>query len=244
MFDLPSGFFLFRERSQPSIIKESKAAPPKITVIADLPDSIKPVNILLKKPVRNIKAGKPKAHLFLDSSTHRVLSPEEQAQVFFTNYTTEDGLALESIWCSFTDKDGNLWFGTDGGGVSRYDGRSFTNYTIEHGLPSNVVFDIKQDRNGDLWFGTPAGVSRFDGRSFTNYTTEDGLGKGWVISIFEDESGNLWVGTFGGGLSRYDGEKFVNLTTADGLADNIVSAIGEDKSGNLWIGTRNGICRL
>src|SRR4030095_5366649 len=102
---------------------------------------------------------KPIIHAFLDSGTHKVIPPEEQAAGFFTNYTSDDGLALDALWCSALDKDGNLWFGTHGGGVSRFDGQSFTNYTMEHGLPNNVVYVITQDRKGDLWFGTPTGAS-------------------------------------------------------------------------------------
>jgi len=33
------------------------------------------------------------------------------------------------------DKNGNIWFGTEGGGVSKFDGRSFVNYTKNLGLP-------------------------------------------------------------------------------------------------------------
>ena len=229
----------------PSLANEAefKTAAPKVTVLANLPDSSKPVKIFLKKPVRKIKADQPIIHSFLDSNTHMVMPPEEQAAGFFTNYTTDDGLALDAITCSFADKDGNLWFGTDGGGVSRYDGRSFTNYTVEHGLPSNQIFTIRQDRSGDLWFGTRSGASRFDGRSFRNYTNEHGLTHTVVFSICEDKLGKLWFGTAGGGLSSYNGRKFVHLTKAHGLAGNDVSVIAEDRSGNLWIGTENGISR-
>ena len=40
------------------------------------------------------------------------------------------------------DKTGNLWFGTDGGGVSRYDGKSFSTFTTAQGLANNVVRSI------------------------------------------------------------------------------------------------------
>ncbi len=30
-----------------------------------------------------------------------------------------------------------LWFGTDGGGVSRYDGETFTTFTTQDGLANN-----------------------------------------------------------------------------------------------------------
>ena len=30
----------------------------------------------------------------------------------FTNFTTDNGLALDAVFCSLLDKFGNLWFGT------------------------------------------------------------------------------------------------------------------------------------
>ena len=141
----------------------------------------------------------------------------------FTNFTTDNGLALDVICCSVMDKTGNLWFGTLGGGVSRYDGKSFTNFTIAQGLANNTVKSITEDKTGNLWFGTEGGgVSRYDGKSFTNFTTAQGLANNTVWSISEDKTGNLWFGTYGGGVSRYDGKSFTNFTTAQGLANNRV----------------------
>jgi hypothetical protein len=160
------------------------------------------------------------------------------------NYTTDHGLAMDAISLGHKnglfDSKGNLWFGTNGGGVSRYDGQSFTNYTTAQGLVNNIVQCILEDKRGDLWFGTREGVSRFDGRSFTNYTTSQGLPNNTVWAIAEDKTGNVWIGTYGGGLSRYDGKSFTNYTTAQGLASNIILSITEDKTGNFWLGTSGG----
>ena len=40
----------------------------------------------------------------------------------FKNFTTEDGLAHNSVHAVYQDKDGVMWLGTSEG-VSRYDGR-------------------------------------------------------------------------------------------------------------------------
>ena len=32
------------------------------------------------------------------------------------------------------DSHGNLWFGTEGGGVSMYNGETFTHFTTERGI--------------------------------------------------------------------------------------------------------------
>src|SRR6516165_4647768 len=38
------------------------------------------------------------------------------------------------IGCALLDKAGNLWFGTTGEGVYRYDGKSFAQFTAKNGL--------------------------------------------------------------------------------------------------------------
>ena len=62
------------------------------------------------------------------------------------NLTTNDGLALDVISngdkISLCDRNGNLWFGTGSGGVSRYDGKCFKNFTTEQGLANNIVWSI------------------------------------------------------------------------------------------------------
>ena len=139
------------------------------------------------------------------------------------------------------DTAGNLWLGTSGGGVSKYDGYSFTNYTKSQGLAGNEIYCVAKDNKGNLWFGTSgAGVSKYDGRSFTNYTKLQGLANNIIFSIIQDKKGNLWFGTSGGGVSKYDGKSFTNYTTLQGLANNVVFSITEDNQGNLWFGTLGG----
>ncbi len=158
----------------------------------------------------------------------------------FKTYSTDDGLALDAINSAILDSRGHLWFGTNGGGISRYDGSGFTNYTITQGLIDPTIRSIFEDSKGNLWIGTNAGVSRFDGFSFTNYSTNDGLANDVVFGIAEDENGNLWFGTAGGGISRFDGKTFANYTTENGLADNFIIAVIKDLEGNLFFGTNGG----
>ena len=181
--------------------------------------------------------------------------PETEPADFFVimkNYTTEQGLALDAINCGFQDKSGNLWFGTNGGGVSRYDGKSFTNFTTAQGLANNNIWGIVEDKTGNLWFNTYGdGLSKYDGVSFTNFTTAQGLPNNNVMSMMADKKGNLWLGTYGGGVSKYDpsallskGSNPTNFTTAQGLPNNHIRCMIEDKMGNLWFGTSGGgVCK-
>ncbi|MDF2156737.1 two-component regulator propeller domain-containing protein [Algoriphagus sp. CAU 1675] len=158
----------------------------------------------------------------------------------FRKYTTDDGLALDAVNCSIVDSRGHIWFGTNGNGISRFDGLEFTNYTITQGLAGNSIRSIFEDSKGNIWVGTvDNGVSKFDGKVFTNYGAEQ-LGNGIVFSIAEDRSGNLWFGTSGAGASRFDGSTFTNFTEDDGIGNNMVVSIQGDSEGNLWFGTYGG----
>lgn len=73
----------------------------------------------------------------------------------------------------------NLWFGTLGHGLLRYNifTDSVTYYTTEDGLCSNVIYGILNDNNRFIWLSTNNGISRFDikNEEFRNYSTGDGL---------------------------------------------------------------------
>ncbi len=180
-----------------------------------------------------------------------LLDGEAGGVTYMQNFNTDQGLALSTIYCSFKDKIGNLWFGTSGGGVSKYDGKNFTNYTTAQGLGNNIVKCIFQDKIGNIWFGTNGGgVTKYDGKCFTNLTTEQGLANDRVSAIAEDNGGNLWFSTLNG-VSRYnpsvkkDSSKlFINYTAAQGLAGNEILVSVIDKSGNVWFGTSAGASKF
>lgn len=159
----------------------------------------------------------------------------------FKNYTSDNGLALDAVNSAVLDSRGHLWFATNGGGVSRFDGITFTNYTTSQGLAGNTVRVILEDSRDVLWFGTVGGgVSSYDGKVFKTYSTENGLGDDAILSVLEDQQGNLWFGTYGGGVSKFDGKNFTTYTTAHGLADDVVISIAQDQSGDMWFGTNGG----
>ena len=72
----------------------------------------------------------------------------------WTTYTTADGLARNEVKYLLQDDKGNLWVGTNGSGVSCFDGREWTTYTAAEGLANDDVEVILQDLAGSLWFGT------------------------------------------------------------------------------------------
>ena len=158
------------------------------------------------------------------------------------NYNTLDGLGYSVVRAIYRDADGVMWFGTEGGGISQYDGKTFVNLTMKDGLVHNTVLDIYRDPDGVMWFATHGGVSRydFDGKTFINLTTKDGLVNDDINAIYGTPDGMMWFATCGG-ISKYDGKTFVNFTTKDGLAGNFVTAIYRDPAGVMWFATHDGV---
>jgi len=194
-----------------------------------------PIIIEAGKPIIR-KAGSPTPYLIQEGIG------EHGGYSQMRNYTTDDGLAMDVVQCSFKDKIGNLWFGTLGAGISKFDGKSFTNYNTSHGLCSNQVFSICQDNDGNMWFATTVnGVSKFNGHKFINYSTKNGLTSNNFYSVITDKEGNLWFGSRDKGISKYDGKKFVNYSVAQGLVNNNVQTLKLDSKGKIWIGTEGGI---
>ena len=93
------------------------------------------------------------------------------------------------------DDQDQVWAGTWGGGVARFDGNQWTNYTIENGLAGNIVYSIAREPSGVLWFGTNRGLTRYDGTTWTVYDRDKGLLDNNVYAIAVAPNGEVWAGT-------------------------------------------------
>ena len=174
------------------------------------------------------------------------------------------GLNANLVLSLLCDHRGDVWLGTWGNGVHRFDpsrelgpGRyEFTSFLQDRGAVydggdhRNAIQSLLEDADGDVWLTSMShdGVTRFDGTTFANYALEDGLEDDMVFSACEDRAGNLWLGMLGNsgvGLARFDGTTFTHFDEEDGLASNNVISIFEDRAGTLWLGSQRGeLCRF
>ncbi|HVX25713.1 MAG TPA: two-component regulator propeller domain-containing protein [Parafilimonas sp.] len=214
--------------------------------------TIKPTIVYLKtRPAPTIFKVISKPASFTISSSNKKLGDRVFCQTkpfsFFQtmqNYNIEQGLSSSVMFNGCVDKDGNLWFGSIGGGAMKFDGKNFTAYTTASGLIHDGVYSVFQDSYNNYWFSTQGGASRYDGKHFTNFTTAQGLPNDVVFNVFEDSRKNIWLSTINGGVSCYNGRTFLNYTTQQGLANNVVYRTIEDNNGNIYCGTDSGISVL
>jgi ligand-binding sensor domain-containing protein len=177
----------------------------------------------------------------------------------YYSYTSDTAQISQYIRRIFQDSKGNLWFGTVGDGVCRYDGKYLIYFNIKDGFSGNSVQAIAEDKAGNIWFGTSGGISKYDGQQsyneklkkdtgkFINFTTKEGLSSNQVLSLCIDKSENIWIGT-SEGVCRYNPNEETNINTNLFTSFSIpesgqklqIKHIMEDKIGNIWFATNGG----
>ena len=155
----------------------------------------------------------------------------------FKNYNTEQGLPQSQVLSIYQDKHGNMWFGTNYGGVGKYDGNKFSTISDKDGLIDNVVFSIIENDKDELVFGTSKGLSVYNGFSFKNYNEKDGLSNSWIFKLVNDGD-KTWIGTQEGVYILQDQK--IRRFRFDSILDKAsVFSIFIDSKKRLWFATTN-----
>lgn len=153
------------------------------------------------------------------------------------------------VYCLTQAKDGNIWIGTESGGVNilnRETGQ-FTYMTHDenniNSLSSDGIKSILEDKVGNFWIGTFLGGLNFydvKQRKFTHFRNDpsnlNSLANNTVWALHEDREGIIWIGT-DGGLDSYDPVSKTFSHHRDKAQLKTVHTIFEDRDGNLFFGS-------
>ncbi len=158
-------------------------------------------------------------------------------------------------------KQNELWIGTYGMGLGKYDltRQNIQFYTTQHiskaSISSNVVRAIAPGRNDTfLWVGTPNGLNQlnistgeFAVHQFHKREGEN-IKANSVIALLRDSNNMLWIGTEGG-LICYEYQHNIrhffrhDPQNEQSLSHDFVRCIFQSKTGDIWIGTSGGLNR-
>lgn len=146
------------------------------------------------------------------------------------------------------DRNGFLWIGTDGEGLTRYDPSTgvFVHYQPDPKQPaetlsSALISVLHEDQAGILWVGTHGGsLNRLDPatgaiKHYKPDSSASSLGHARVRAIHETASGTLWIGTEAGWLHRFDRQTETFTRYRVGTEQTSVRAILGDEAEGLWL---------
>jgi signal transduction histidine kinase/ligand-binding sensor domain-containing protein len=148
------------------------------------------------------------------------------------------------VLCSYIDREGNIWIGTESTGVTILRKLYFQSFSDRAEGLDDQVRCVYRDHAGFVWFGTNSqGLTRSAAGVFSRITAAQGLSSNVIVSLGEDSAGDLLVGT-PDGLNRLHNQHVTVITSSDGLPDDFIRSIHTDSDGTVWIGTRHGLAKL
>jgi signal transduction histidine kinase/DNA-binding response OmpR family regulator/streptogramin lyase len=182
---------------------------------------------------------------------------ERNFQHKFKNVSATNSLSSNTVSSFCEDDFGNIWIGTDGGGLNVYNKKKdvFTYFKHDpndkNSISSNVITSIKKDSKGNIWCGYwLQGMSMYDRKSnrfihyrYTDKFPNERYQSDCFMYLYSDKKDNLWIGSLNG-LQRFDkiNKDFISYINPDmGL---YTGCILEDKQQNMWVGTWEGLSQL
>lgn len=178
--------------------------------------------------------------------------------------TNQENDFSEFVQKLHSDRNGNLWMGTAGGGVYSFNVKDIDpesdlikNYrhfstSGDSGkvLSDNYIMSFEESDDNGIWVGTWSEglnkilpndeVLKFDNPALNNIP---------IVFLYEDRRGVLWVGTRGKGLIKVNFvdnkiaalEIYRHSDLESAISNDFINTIFEDHNGKFWIGTEGGL---
>lgn len=168
--------------------------------------------------------GKEIKDILIDSKKRVWIAPynngvrcyDQNGQLLVT-YTTQNSNLSHNVVLSMAELDGQIWLGTDGGGINILNPETEQITVLEHvpgdsySLPVNSILSLYRDDYNNMWAGSVrSGLISIRKASIKTYTdavlgSSRGLSDNTVLSLYQRPNDQqIWIGTDGGGINSFD----------------------------------------
>ena len=165
---------------------------------------------------------------------------------------TNEDIGTRAITCIINDSNNQLWIGTYGGGLKRYNGISVETFkhdvNADSALSSSEIHDLYIDQKDALWIATSNGLNLYNQKTeaFSNFNPS-GL-KLSVHSLAQLDENRIIVGTHQSGIYVFNtvSNEFQKVALENGIEENglQVNDIAVDKLKRIWVGSNMGLMQL
>ena len=147
-----------------------------------------------------------------------------------------NGLEVEEIKCGYLDSEGNVWIGTDGGGLIKFGGDAILSYGVKDGLSSNAVMSISSHKSTHLFATYNAGLTIY-GNEIEVINERNGLidDRIWCVEAYFDK---IYL-TTDDGVCFIDGEQRITSLQDQYLDHKIRTILKVDST--LYFGGTKGV---
>ena len=143
---------------------------------------------------------------------------DQQGHMLQSYSLTNSDLNNNVILC-FTERDGYIWAGTNGGGINIIDPENRSIKILSHvsgnpaSFPAQSIKSIYTDTYGNIWAGSMReGLIQISNSEMKTYSesyfgTKAGMSNSTVLCLHQDPTSRyIWIGTDGDGINRFDPE--------------------------------------
>lgn len=165
-------------------------------------------------------------------------------------------ISNNNIAAFLSDKAGNIWIATDGGGLNYYNTKTkeYKYYKHQTGninsITKDAVLALCYSNENDLWIGTWEGginILNTNNNTFKHFNSQNSkLTHDNIFAIATDGNGKMYIGSYGQGLFIHelkDGS-WKNYTNdpndKNSISSNYIFCIYHDSQKQIWVGTLNG----
>jgi ligand-binding sensor domain-containing protein/signal transduction histidine kinase len=158
-----------------------------------------------------------------------------------TVYTTAQGLSDDHVMALREDREGNLWVGTNWGGLCKLSGGMIVTFTRAEGLPDHDVHKVIEDQAGRIYASTAQGgvAEIVEGRAVPIPDSQAPPFHNIQKRIFQDRRGDWWIGT-NDAIFVFNGPTLQFRHGRRLAIKDLYPIFYEDPAGRVWIGTSDG----
>ncbi|MFN8344090.1 MAG: two-component regulator propeller domain-containing protein [Spirosomataceae bacterium] len=141
------------------------------------------------------------------------------------------------------DREGNVWFTTDGDGVYKFTNPAFTSFNPSSGLKGSTVSCLALDLTGKLWISYfDEGMDVWDTKTNRPLPIPKELQNKRINCIAIDNEGNTWVGLAGAGVYKISATKTEYIPLEEYLSyQGVILFMQAGKGKEMWLSTSNGV---
>lgn len=183
----------------------------------------------------------------LGGASEIVLQPDQDGQPFrISSYNRETGLVSNFIYSVYEDNNDQIWFGTDGDGISVKTKTGWRTYNENDGLTDDVIYSITGDHFGNIWIASASkGLFKFNQDKFFHFGLEEGLSNLDITGITTIQDEVMIINDNGFDILHIPSGRVSHYGDEIGLSgiEPDLNAISRDIHDNIWLGTAKGLIR-
>jgi len=175
------------------------------------------------------------------------LTVKESSSSDITYFNKSGGFLTDNVKTIFEDREGIIWSGNYGDGLTRIIQTPFTSVKLKKELYGENVTAVFACGSFQ-WIGTEKGLLKREsktGNILKFYSRNNGIPDDNITAIYSANNKDFWIGTAHSGLYCLDEPKetIESFPLGEGSMENSVTHL-TGRGEKVWVGTQKGLCLI